>query len=136
MGLPELSEGPLLAPFLFGLLKHGLSLEFLELDGQHDAYHEKEKDHEVTARPHYQKNGSLAKLFCLVLNEVLQEHDDGADDRDGDTNDKQESEHRHPLLLIRKEGQRLLAVVLADQEETDEFQGLHENKGKYKQGLL
>jgi hypothetical protein len=40
------------------------------------------------------------------------------------------------LLLIRKEGQRLLAVVLADEEETDEFQGLHENEGKHEQGLL
>jgi len=66
----------------------------------------------------------------------LQKQDDGTDDCNGDTNDKHESEHRHPLLLIRKEGQRLLAVVLADQEETDEFQRLHENEGKNEQGLL
>jgi hypothetical protein len=61
----------------------------------------------------------------------LQEQNDGPDDCNGDTNDKQESEHRHPLLLIRKECQGLLAVVLADEEETDEFQGLQEDEGHH-----
>ena len=136
MGLPKLSQGSLLASFLFGLLKNSLSLEFLELDGQHNAYQEKEKDDEVSAGPEDEKNRSLAELIWLDFNEVLQEQNDGPDDCNGDPYDKQESEHRHPLLLIRKKRQGLLAVVLADKEETDEFQGLQKNEGHYEPVLL
>jgi hypothetical protein len=136
VGLPKLSQGSLLASFLFGLLKNSLSLDFLKLDGQHYAYRKEEKDDEVTAGPEYEENRSHAQLIWLYFNEVLQEQNDGPDDCNGDPYDKQESEHRHPLLLIRKECQGLLAVVLADEEETDEFQGLQENEGHHEPVLL
>ena len=84
-----------------------------ELYGQHDADGEEEEHNDSTAGPEYQENGSLAQRIWLVLNEVLKEQNDGANDCNGGSNEKQESEHRHPLLLIRKEGQGLLAVVLA-----------------------
>lgn len=102
MGLPELSESSLLASFLNSLLKNSFSIHFLDLDVQYNAYCKEEKDNNVSTCPEYKENGSLAKLSWLVINQVLNEQNDGANDSNGDSNDKEESEHLHPFLLIRK----------------------------------